>query len=155
MRQCNEPSLFEPTVKKYRINLSKSNIIYLGNLEKKILDAFVDEAFLNIPVATRVFLFGSFAYGTPGKESDLDICVVVDDCYVRATQKKCCDIYRTMLSKFGFARRIDIAVRGRELFTSPGMDSLCDVIRTNGILLFESVFESDFKKNPKIFEKVC
>ena len=45
---------------------------------QKELDLIKDSILQIIP-AEAIYLFGSYAYGTPGKESDLDIYVVVPD----------------------------------------------------------------------------
>ena len=39
----------------------------------------IKESILQTVSAEAIYLFGSYAYGTPGEESDLDIYVVVPD----------------------------------------------------------------------------
>ena len=45
---------------------------------KKELD-LIKESILNVVPAECIFLFGSYAYGTPNEHSDIDIYVVVPD----------------------------------------------------------------------------
>jgi predicted nucleotidyltransferase len=45
---------------------------------KKELDAITRSLVENIPVE-EIYLFGSFAYGTPGKDSDIDLYLVFKD----------------------------------------------------------------------------
>ena len=46
-------------------------------LKKEI--ELIRESILQVVPAEAIYLFGSYAYGTPGEESDLDIYVVVPD----------------------------------------------------------------------------
>ncbi|MBK1810775.1 nucleotidyltransferase domain-containing protein [Clostridium sp. YIM B02505] len=44
--------------------------IELNNLVKEIYDVFD---------ISSIYLFGSYAYGTPNEDSDLDICIITDN----------------------------------------------------------------------------
>ena len=46
-------------------------------IQKEI--SLIKESILQVVPAEAIYLFGSYAYGTPGEESDLDIYVVVPD----------------------------------------------------------------------------
>ena len=39
---------------------------------------------VNNDIIKKVYLFGSYAYGTPNEDSDIDLCVVIDDDHVRS-----------------------------------------------------------------------
>ncbi|HCT84083.1 MAG TPA: nucleotidyltransferase domain-containing protein [Candidatus Margulisbacteria bacterium] len=41
----------------------------------------------------KVFLFGSYAYGTPGEDSDLDLLIVTNDNFIPNNYKEKSDIY--------------------------------------------------------------
>ena len=47
------------------------------NIQKEL--ELIKESILQIVPAEAIYLFGSYAYGTPDKDSDLDIYVVVPD----------------------------------------------------------------------------
>ena len=49
-----------------------------ARIHQKELD-LIKESILQIVPAEAIYLFGSYAYGTPSEESDLDIYVVVPD----------------------------------------------------------------------------
>jgi len=38
---------------------------------------------VNIDIIKKVYLFGSYAYGFPNEESDIDLCVIIDNNYQR------------------------------------------------------------------------
>ena len=51
----------------------------------------------------RIILFGSYAYGNPDKNSDLDICVIIDSPNNKSEKKK---IIRSLLSGILIAKDI-------------------------------------------------
>lgn len=54
---------------------------YSENINKDIsseLEAVIEKIKKKIPVK-KIILFGSYAYGKPGKNSDIDLCVITDD----------------------------------------------------------------------------
>jgi predicted nucleotidyltransferase len=56
-------------------------LIYGGNMETPVrveLDMLRDIIIQTVPV-DQIFLFGSYAYGTPHRDSDLDLFVVLKD----------------------------------------------------------------------------
>ena len=46
----------------------------------------IKETILNNVDAKSIYLFGSYAYGTPNKNSDIDIYVVLPDKYINTTE---------------------------------------------------------------------
>ena len=46
----------------------------------------IKETILNNIDAKSIYLFGSYAYGTPNKNSDIDIYVVLPDKYINTTE---------------------------------------------------------------------
>ncbi|MBE7123141.1 nucleotidyltransferase [Bacillus sp. AFS054943] len=49
-----------------------------SNVQKE-LDQLVNKITDSVSAVNKIILFGSHAYGTPNKNSDFDLCVVVDD----------------------------------------------------------------------------
>ena len=54
---------------------------------QKELDIIKESVLKTVP-AEAIYLFGSFAYGTPNEDSDLDIYVVVPDCTTDLSELK-------------------------------------------------------------------
>lgn len=80
--------------------------------EKEELDVLVDVIRKNVE-AEAIYLFGSFAYGTPREDSDFDIYVVIPDDAIRpldATQR-----IRFAISPFQ-KRPVDLLVSNLENF---------------------------------------
>ena len=46
----------------------------LKNKKKKLADKIKE-----ITPATKIYLFGSYAYGTPNEDSDIDLCILTDE----------------------------------------------------------------------------
>jgi len=61
------------------------------NLELKKLAGKIKE----ITPATKIYLFGSYAYGTPTDESDIDLCILTDE------NKRKLEILREIRSNIG------------------------------------------------------
>jgi uncharacterized protein len=51
----------------------------------------------------RIILFGSYAYGNPDKNSDLDICVIIDSENTKSEKKR---LIRSLLSEIPVAKDI-------------------------------------------------
>lgn len=78
----------------------------------------------------RVFLFGSYAWGSPNEDSDLDFAVVVpDDEYVRRI-----DIKARKLAQHGLIP-IDVLAYRSSTFKSSVQGTLSFEIRTKGVEL--------------------
>jgi len=83
----------------------------------------------------KIYLFGSYAYGKPNKDSDIDICVVIND---RASKRDCLiDIYYA-LKKIGMNPNYDLLVYKNSCFySSENPESVENTIINKGILLYE------------------
>jgi predicted nucleotidyltransferase len=88
-----------------------------------------------VPVE-QIYLFGSYAYGTPHKDSDLDLYVVLkDDASIRELEA---------MDAIGLAtykkrnRALDILVhkRGKFLDRSTGMTTIEKIVSTEGIKIY-------------------
>jgi predicted nucleotidyltransferase len=84
-------------------------------------------------VIQKIYLFGSYAYGKPTKNSDLDICVILDNVEERN------DIYLD-ISKALFYKdiiRCDLLVyKEREFYNSDNPESVEHTIMEKGELLY-------------------
>lgn len=85
-------------------------------------------------VIQKIYLFGSYAYGNPKKDSDLDICVILDN------MEDNTDIYID-ISKALFYRdiiRCDLLVyREKEFYHGENPESIENTIMERGELLYE------------------
>jgi predicted nucleotidyltransferase len=102
---------------------------------RKELEAITRSIVENIPVE-EIYLFGSFAYGTPGKDSDIDLYLVFkDDMQIReyealATARK---------AMFGLQNRsIDLLGQKKQkfLYRSTGFATIEKEILQRGIKLY-------------------
>jgi predicted nucleotidyltransferase len=60
--------------------MSERNIAVLGNRDiSEKLSILVDATVKEIPGIEKIFLFGSYAYGKPSEESDLDLMVITEN----------------------------------------------------------------------------
>jgi predicted nucleotidyltransferase len=86
--------------------------------------------------AEKIYLFGSYAYGTPNKDSDYDIFVVIPDGTIKpieAMQK----IYRS-LSKTKMTVPVDILASYSSKFNEQkGLPTLEKKIVSEGVVLYE------------------
>jgi len=85
-------------------------------------------------VIKKVYLFGSYAYGEPNKDSDIDLCVVIGNEYRRS------DIYLDIAMNLYENKIIpcDLLVYNEKYFVgSESGRSIEDVIMGNGVLLYE------------------
>jgi len=59
--------------------MNKRNIAVSGNQDvSEKLSILIDAAVKEIPGIEKIYLFGSYAYGKPSEESDLDLMVITD-----------------------------------------------------------------------------
>ena len=90
-----------------------------------------------------VFLFGSHAYGTPDKDSDIDLLVVTNDQFIPKTFKEKTDLYITVsehilsISKQVPVDLIVYTLPMYEQFVEAG-SSFSKEILSKGIILYES-----------------
>lgn len=86
--------------------------------------------------AEKIYLFGSYAYGTPSKDSDYDIFVVIPDGSIKpieAMQK----IYRS-LSKSKMTIPVDVLAAYNSKFNEQKeLPTLEKKIATEGVILYE------------------
>jgi predicted nucleotidyltransferase len=102
---------------------------------KKELDTITRHIVENIPVE-EVYLFGSFAYGTPGKDSDIDLYLVFkDDMQIR--EYEALATARKVL--FGIQNRsIDLLGQKKQrfLYRSTGFATIEKEVLRKGIKLY-------------------
>jgi len=68
------------------VELKKSNPPLYKDKIDLIRSIIVDSVDKNI--LKKVYLFGSYAYGKPNGKSNIDICVVIDDCVERIDMRE-------------------------------------------------------------------
>jgi len=104
----------------------------MNAVNKKALDRYV--SFISsIDGVLQVYLFGSYAYGTPGDGSDIDLMVVIDDKL---------DVFKTsFIIQRGLANRfvpLDVLVNHKSAFYAAAEDTTLQAqIRNEGVLLYE------------------
>jgi len=88
----------------------------------------------NKSVIQKIYLFGSYAYGNPTKDSDLDVCVVLDN--VEERLKIVIDIQRALLHNKIF--ECDLLVYKQEQFyRSKNPMSIEHTIMEKGEIIYE------------------
>jgi len=80
----------------------------------------------------RIYLFGSYAYGNPHSESDIDLMVVVDNNL--DPLKTNMRINRTLVGKRPFP--LDILVNNASAFEAAEAPTLQSIIKSEGVLLY-------------------
>jgi len=88
---------------------------------------------VNKEVIKKVYLFGSYAYGKPNEDSDIDLCVVIGNEYKRN------DIYFNIALNLSNndIRPCDLLVYNEKYFVgSESGKSIENVIMDNGVLLY-------------------
>ena len=86
--------------------------------------------------AEKIYLFGSYAYGTPNEDSDYDFYVVVPDGGKRPIEV-IQDIYCTIR---GIKRPVDILAGTTEIFNRRSKDPTIErLIASEGVVLYERV----------------
>ncbi|MEG1637684.1 MAG: nucleotidyltransferase domain-containing protein, partial [Cellulosilyticaceae bacterium] len=51
------------------------------NIEQEVKNLI--QVIKDVTHTNKIYLFGSYAYGTPNEDSDIDLCVVTDDTEIR------------------------------------------------------------------------
>jgi len=109
----------------------------LENLKKQIVEQLK-------PLAPKkVILFGSHAWGTPDKDSDLDIYVVTNDNFIPNNWKEKSKIYlkyKRTLDTINDQKGIDLIVHTKPMYNKfVQMDGMfCRKILQHGIKLYEA-----------------
>lgn len=89
-----------------------------------------------------VFLFGSYAYGTPDKGSDIDVLVVTNDIFFPKNHKEHTQLYLKVSKAIRSVKReiaVDLIVQTLpmyELFLQQN-SSFCNEIITKGKIIYE------------------
>ena len=102
-------------------------------LVNEALDTYV-ETISSIDGVIQIYLFGSFAYGTPDEDSDIDLMVVVED------GLKSSHIANRISTKLINKRTVplDLLVNGYSYFNSAAdSPTLQSLIRREGVLLYD------------------
>lgn len=95
----------------------------------------IKEGVLNTVDAEAIYLFGSYAYGTPDKDSDLDIYVVVPDSVTENPLDISADIMTGLYKKIRLP--LDLLVGKSSVFNSrKEAPTLQKTIARQGVLLY-------------------
>ncbi len=105
--------------------MNRSEIIEIA--KKKLIEAYAPQ---------ELYLFGSFAWGTPDEQSDLDMLVVVD----KSDEKPYKRAIKGIEALTGFKIAKDIIVYTREEFEelAGNVSTLCYKIKMEGVKLYEA-----------------
>lgn len=98
----------------------------------------ITSSFVNSLNPVKIYLFGSFAYGTPNSNSDYDFYIIVDDSYSASDVTKLYDLAYASLPS-GRTRPVDILVNTLSEFENK-KDSwpIEYVVSKKGVLLYDS-----------------
>jgi len=101
------------------------NLLKIEEAKQKLVSEFNPE---------KIYIFGSYAWGDPTEESDLDIMIVVREC-----KNKIKEMRRGLKSLRGIGFPKDIIVEGEEEFRKNAMNNykIEKEISTRGYLLYE------------------
>lgn len=82
----------------------------------------------------EIYLFGSYAWGRPHKQSDLDLCIIIDD-YKKDRHQTLVDGYRAL---FDLDIAKDILVYSKKEFEAFSNDrtKFCHKIKNEGTLIY-------------------
>ena len=97
----------------------------------------IQDAILNTVPAKLIYLFGSYAYGTPDKNSDIDIYAVIPDDFNENIPNTMGKITR-YLGDFGIFFIDLFLVKEKDFSYYKENSSFEDTICNKGILLYES-----------------
>jgi predicted nucleotidyltransferase len=89
----------------------------------------------------KIILFGSYAYGTPHKDSDIDLYVVTNDDFIPQSYKEDSEIYKKVSTKIRDIRdvvAIDLIVHTQKMYKKALEINQLFVkeILTNGVKLY-------------------
>jgi predicted nucleotidyltransferase len=92
----------------------------------------------------KIILFGSYAYGVPDEESDIDIIVITRDEYMPETNREKMQIhhlYNPLIKKFRKYMPIDLIVYTKTMFVKlqETGNYFSQEINQNGKVLYEAV----------------
>jgi predicted nucleotidyltransferase len=95
----------------------------------------IKDTIVNTVPAEKIYLFGSYAYGTPNEESDYDFYVVIPNDYLRPLEA-IQSIYRSMrrVSK----KQVDVLASTAEIFDIRSKQQTLErIIAEEGVVLYE------------------
>ena len=114
-------------------------LIKVEKLDDKILGKIVNKI-VNSFNPYKIILFGSYAYGNPGKDSDLDLLIIFDDIKDRERRKLRLEI-RKVLREFLIPKDI-IVVSRDDIKNLKGMKGVfLSTILTKGKTLYERKYD--------------
>ncbi len=83
----------------------------------------------------KIYLFGSYAYGKPNKDSDLDLCIVINDV---ASKRDCLLNIYYALKNIGINPNYDLLIfKNTRFYNSENPESVENTIINKGVLLYE------------------
>ena len=102
-------------------------------IEKSIIDE-VKRRLIEVYDPVEIYLFGSYAWGTPTKDSDLDLLIVVD----KSDEKSYSRVRPGHRALFGLDISKDIIVYTKDEFEKRSKDitTLCYKIKNDGKLVY-------------------
>jgi predicted nucleotidyltransferase len=86
-------------------------------------------------VIQKIYLFGSYAYGKPDSQSDLDICIIIDDNKPRNFTY--INVAKNLCHKYNISNYDLLVYRENEFYHGQNSESIENTIMENGILLYE------------------
>jgi predicted nucleotidyltransferase len=105
----------------------------MENLVNKMND--IKESILKFVPARSIYLFGSYAYGTPTEESDIDIYTVIPDGIKNLTELYAKIIVDLSYKKIYF---IDLFLTNESIFNKRRIENLFErTISQKGIVVYE------------------
>ena len=99
---------------------------------------------LKVEGVEKIILFGSYAYGSPTKDSDLDIIVVTSDNYIPASNREKMELhhkYNDLIKKFRRLLPIDLLVYTRSMYQKMQESGsiFTNEINREGKVLYEAI----------------
>jgi len=107
--------------------------LLMGNFIKQIED--IKESILKFVPARYIYLFGSYAYGTPTNESDIDIYIVIPDGIDNLTE-----IYAKIVVDLSYKKIyfIDLFLNNETIFNKRRIENIFEkTIFQKGKILYE------------------
>jgi predicted nucleotidyltransferase len=101
------------------------------------LDALTKVIAETVPVE-EIYLFGSYAYGTPHKDSDLDLYVVLKDDYTSPESDAYCAIQMAIRKNKARKRPMDILIdtKSRFLYHADSISLIEKTVAREGIKIY-------------------
>lgn len=118
--------------------VSPDTLARISDVEQNEMSVIVDRL-VNVYHPLRIYLFGSYAWGTPTIESDYDICVVVESSDEKKRNRS--RIGRKALLDILRRRSIDLIIYTVAEFERAAAhpSTLASPIKSQGVLLYDRV----------------